>query len=88
MLKTTVILGASGVAALVLAGCGTTEVVTPVPAYSAAPPAVIVANTSTPPVEVRNPPPSSGRVWRDGYWAFQNGQYVWIPAHWEPTTPN
>jgi hypothetical protein len=88
MTKTTWILGATPVAALVLAGCShtTREVVTPAPAVTtSAPPTVIVANSPppAPQTEVRSPAPGSGYVWRDGYWSWRNGQYEWVPGYWE-----
>jgi hypothetical protein len=90
MSKTTVILGATGVAVLVLAGCShtTREIVTPVPAVAAAPPTVIVANTPAPPaprVEVQTAAPGPDYVWQNGYWTLRNGQYEWVPGHWEAT---
>lgn len=88
MSKTTVILGATGVAVLVLTGCGhsTREVVvTPVPVATAAPSNVVVANTPPPAAraEERPPAPGAGYVWSDGYWAWRNGQYEWVPGHWD-----
>lgn len=88
MSKTTFILGATPVALLILAGCShtTREVVTPVPAATAAPPTVVVENAPPPPaprVEARPPAPSAGYVWQDGYWAWRNGQYEWVPGHWQ-----
>jgi hypothetical protein len=88
MLKTALIFGAAPIAALVLAGCGhtTREVVTPVPVATAAPATVIVASNTPPPaprVEVRPPAPSADYVWQNGYWTLVNGQYQWVPGHWE-----
>jgi WXXGXW repeat (2 copies) len=85
--KTALILGTAPIAALVLAGCGTTrEVVTPVPVATAAPATVIVASTTPPPaprVEVRPPSPGVDYTWQRGYWVLVNGQYEWVPGHWE-----
>ena len=88
MSKTMLILGATPVAVLVLAGCShtTKEIVTPVPVTTAAQPTVVVANTPPPPApraEVRPPAPGTGYVWQDGYWVSRNGQYEWVPGHWE-----
>jgi len=88
MSKTMLILGATPVAVLVLAGCShtTKEIVTPVPVTTAAPPTVVVANTPPAPApraEVRPPAPGTGYVWQDGYWAWTNGQYEWVPGHWD-----
>ena len=88
MLKTTLILGTAPIAALVLAGCGhtTREVVTPVPVVTTTQPAVIIASNTVMPaprVEVRPPAPSTDYVWQRGYWMLVNGQYEWVPGHWE-----
>jgi len=87
MSKSAFILGATPVAILVLAGCShtTREVVTPAP-VAAAPPTVIVANNTPPPaprVEVRPQAPGPDYVWQGGYWTRMNGQYEWVPGHWE-----
>ncbi|HEU5294293.1 MAG TPA: hypothetical protein VFU71_05865 [Burkholderiaceae bacterium] len=88
MSKTTIILGTTAVTGLLLAGCShttTREVVTPVPT-AAAPPTVVVANATPPPaarVETPTPSPGYGYVWQAGRWTFRNGQYEWMPGHWE-----
>ena len=87
MSKTAIILGTAPTAVLVLAGCShTREVVTPVPVATATQPTVIVAGTAQPPaprVEVRPLSPGADYVWQSGYWTLVNGQYQWVPGHWE-----
>jgi hypothetical protein len=89
MSKTAFVLGTASIAALVLAGCGhttTREIVTPVPVATAPQPAVIVASNTLPPaprVEVRPAAPGTDYVWQSGYWMLVNGQYQWVPGHWE-----
>jgi PBP1b-binding outer membrane lipoprotein LpoB len=90
MSKTTVFLSATAVAGLALAGCShttTREIVTPAPTATAAPPTVIVATPNTPPpaprIETRPPSPGHEFVWQNGYWTVANGQYQWVPGHWE-----
>ena len=88
MSKTTFTLAATGVAVLVLAGCGHTNeevLVTREPVTTAVPSTVIVTNAPPPAprAEARPPAPSAGYVWQDGYWISRNGQYEWVPGHWE-----
>ena len=93
MSKTALILGITPVAALVLAGCShtTREIVTPAPVATAAPPTVIVANSTPPPaprVETRPMAPGSDYIWQPGYWTLTNGQYTWVSGHWEAKVLN
>jgi hypothetical protein len=42
-------------------------------------------SSSPPPpyrVEVRGLAPRGGMVWVDGYWGWQNRNYVWVPGRW------
>jgi hypothetical protein len=41
--------------------------------------------TTPPPLryEVRPAPPGPDFVWVNGYWAWRDGRYVWIPGHWD-----
>src|SRR5512139_3096793 len=37
----------------------------------------------TPMVEAPPPAPSPQHVWTDGYWAFRDGRYVWVPGTYQ-----
>ncbi len=49
---------------------------------------------SPPPVRVEVVPPRPAGedvkplgYWQPGYWTYQNGQRVWVSAHWVDTSP-
>lgn len=61
----------------------TAHVVTTAP--TAPQPQVVVMREAPPPPrhEPMPPPPASDHVWIPGYWAFRNGQQMWVAGHWE-----
>ncbi len=50
-----------------------------------APTGRVVVSEAPPPArpEIIAPAPTVSHVWLKGYWTFQDGQWVWIPGHWE-----
>jgi hypothetical protein len=93
-----VALGAAVVVAL-LGGCGRRPIVVQAPPatviqqpaptqiVTAAPtaPSVVVMREAPPPPrhEPMTPQPASDYVWIPGYWAWRNGQQMWVVGHWE-----
>jgi len=77
-----------GVAGLGLLGCGRSEGRSPPAPVSAAPqqpqPEYVVVREAPPAVivEQRPAPPPGGYIWIDGYWHWDNRQYIWQAGNW------
>jgi hypothetical protein len=58
------------------------QIVTTAPV--ATPPVLVLKEAPPPPrYEPMTPQPASDHVWIPGYWAWQNGQRLWMAGHWE-----
>jgi hypothetical protein len=54
-------------------------------------PSAMQVIAGTRPMSDEHPPADAGapdRVWVHGYWHWSGVRYQWIPAHWEPSTPD
>ncbi len=44
--------------------------------------AIISAHQPPPPYDAYAPPPRPGYAWQPGYWALDDGEWIWIPGRW------
>jgi hypothetical protein len=55
------------------------------PTVTTTPTGQVIVTEAPPPVrqEVVGTAPTTSHVWIQGYWMYRNGNWAWVPGHWE-----